>query len=124
YDGKGYPDGLKGNEIPIDGRILAVADAYDAMTSDRPYRRGMPQEKAEAILRDGAGTQWDPYLIDAFFQAMPDIISIRRNYRPRPYPKRGKSHVERSHLAPPAANSALLIDSCSTTPDPASSSPR
>lgn len=91
FDGRGYPDGLAGERIPIDGRILAVADAYDAMTSDRPYRRGMPQEKAEAILRQGAGTQWDPKLIEAFFRAMPDIIAIRKSYRPRPYPTRRRA---------------------------------
>ncbi len=88
YDGRGYPDGLAGKNIPLDGRILAVADAYDAMTSDRPYRRGMPQQQAESILRAGAGTQWDPDLIDAFFDALPDIIEIRRSYRPRDVKKR------------------------------------
>lgn len=83
FDGRGYPDNLSGNEIPLDGRILAVADAYDAMTSDRPYRAGMPQEKAESILRSGAGEQWDPEAIDAFFQAMPDILHIKQTYEPR-----------------------------------------
>jgi HD-GYP domain-containing protein (c-di-GMP phosphodiesterase class II) len=81
YDGAGYPDGLAGEDIPIDGRILAIGDAYDAMTSDRPYREGMPQERAEAILREGAGAQWDPRLVDVFFQIMPDIITIRANYQ-------------------------------------------
>ena len=81
YDGKGYPDGLAGKNIPIDGRILAVVDAYDAMTSDRPYRKGMPQEKAESILREGAGTQWDDEIVDAFMAVMPDIIRIRDEYQ-------------------------------------------
>lgn len=67
-DGSGYPHGLKAEEIPLAARILAVADSYDAMTSNRPYRRGMPTEKAEAILRDGAGRQWDPACVDAFFR--------------------------------------------------------
>ena len=80
HDGKGYPDGLAGEVIPLDGRILAIADAYDAMTSDRPYRQGMPQEKAESILQSGAGTQWDPELLDIFFRIMPDIVSIRETY--------------------------------------------
>jgi len=83
YDGAGYPDGLAGNEIPLDGRILAVVDAYDAMTSDRPYRPGMPPEKAQAILRDGAGTQWDAELVDAFFTALPRIERVRNTYQIR-----------------------------------------
>ncbi|UKS26402.1 HD domain-containing protein [Paenibacillus sp. HWE-109] len=66
YDGKGYPDGLQGQDIPEFGRIIAVADAFDAMTSDRPYRKGMAVEKALAILADGKGTQWDPRFAQAF----------------------------------------------------------
>ncbi|MBC8356466.1 MAG: HD-GYP domain-containing protein [Planctomycetes bacterium] len=88
YNGRGYPDGLAADNIPLDGRILAVADAFDAMTSDRPYRSGMPQEKAEAILKDGAGKQWDPEMIDAFFRAMPDILQIKKTYQPRLQPVR------------------------------------
>jgi hypothetical protein len=88
YDGTGYPDGLSGNEIPLDARIMAVADAYDAMTSDRPYRKGMPQEKVEAILSAGRGTHWDPRVVEAFLTAMPDIVRIRQSYRPRPQRRR------------------------------------
>ena len=80
-DGAGYPDGLAGEAIPLDARILAVADAYDAMTSDRPYRRGLSQEKAEAILREEAGSQWDTELISSFLQIMTDIVELRTNYR-------------------------------------------
>ncbi len=76
-DGSGYPGGLKGEEIPLMARILAVADAYDAMTSDRPYRPGMPLAKAESILRNGAGTQWDPQVVAAFFGAHEEIAEIR-----------------------------------------------
>jgi len=76
YDGTGYPDGLAGDEIPYVGRLLAVVDAYDAMTSDRPYRAGMPTERAEQILCDGAGQQWDPQLVAAFFQALPEMKTI------------------------------------------------
>ncbi|MFP4977077.1 HD domain-containing phosphohydrolase [Paenibacillus sp. CN-4] len=60
YDGRGYPDGLAGEDIPLFGRVIAVADAYDAMTSDRPYRKGMEHERALNIIREGRGTQWDP----------------------------------------------------------------
>ncbi|MTH53111.1 HD domain-containing protein [Bacillus mangrovi] len=70
YDGFGYPEGLKGHEIPKFGRILAVADAYDAMTSDRPYRKGMPVGKALSIIREGKGTQWDPVYAEVFLQHM------------------------------------------------------
>ncbi|MNR52893.1 Cyclic di-GMP phosphodiesterase response regulator RpfG [compost metagenome] len=66
YDGKGYPDGLAGTAIPLHGRIIAVADAYDAMTSDRPYRKGMDHERALAILEQGRGTQWDPEFAGLF----------------------------------------------------------
>ncbi|MMZ44774.1 Cyclic di-GMP phosphodiesterase response regulator RpfG [compost metagenome] len=66
YDGKGYPDQLSGEDIPLFGRIIAVADAYDAMTSDRPYRKGMKEEKAVMILEEGKGTQWDPYFAELF----------------------------------------------------------
>jgi putative two-component system response regulator len=58
-DGNGYPDHLTGDAIPLGARLVAVADGWDAMTSDRPYRAGMPQDEARKILLDGAGTQWD-----------------------------------------------------------------
>lgn len=77
YDGKGYPDGLAGLSIPLFGRIIAVADAFDAMTSDRPYRKGMSVEKALKILHDGKGTQWDP----EFAQLFIDFISESGNYK-------------------------------------------
>jgi len=87
-DGRGYPDRLEGSEIPIDGRILAVADAYDAMTSDRPYRKGMSSDQAVEILRDGAGTQWDTNLVDAFIDILDEIKAIRANYQPTIPPNR------------------------------------
>lgn len=74
-DGSGYPLGLKGNEIPLFARILAVADSYDAMTSDRPYRAGMATAKAEGILRECAGSQWDARVVRAFFD---DIDAMRQ----------------------------------------------
>lgn len=65
-DGKGYPDGLRGSEIPQLARIAAIADAFDAMTSDRPYRKGMDHQKALAEIQRCAGQQFDPELVDAF----------------------------------------------------------
>jgi HD-GYP domain-containing protein (c-di-GMP phosphodiesterase class II) len=79
-NGTGYPDGLKGEEIPLDARIMAVADAYDAMTSDRAYRKGMPHEKAIAIITAGAGTQWDAKVVEAFLGVIDDITAIRYGY--------------------------------------------
>ena len=94
YDGGGYPDGLDGNNIPLDGRILAVADAYDAMTSDRPYRKGMPHERAVDILRSGSGSQWDSILIDHFMTILPRICEIRNNHDLRPTPSRQRGTIE------------------------------
>jgi HD-GYP domain-containing protein (c-di-GMP phosphodiesterase class II) len=75
-DGTGYPHRLAGDQIPLFARILAVADSFDAMTSSRPYRKAMPLERAESILRDGSGKQWDANVINAFFDALPDIMTI------------------------------------------------
>lgn len=69
WDGRGYPDGLDAENIPLGARIVAVADAYDAMTSDRPYRRGMQHQEATALLRDGAGSQWDAAIVKAFLDS-------------------------------------------------------
>jgi HD-GYP domain-containing protein (c-di-GMP phosphodiesterase class II) len=72
-DGTGYPHGLRGDQIPLMARILSVADALDAMTSHRPYRQGMPVEKAAAILQSGAGQQWDSNVVSAYFAATDSI---------------------------------------------------
>jgi putative two-component system response regulator len=66
YDGKGYPFGLAAEDIPEEGRVMAVCDAFDAMTSTRVYRPAMPVEKAVSILREGAGGQWDPACVELF----------------------------------------------------------
>lgn len=66
WDGGGYPDGLSGENIPHLARILSVADAFDAMTSDRPYRRAMKVATARIELERGAGTQFDPAAVEAF----------------------------------------------------------
>ncbi|MGC3969374.1 MAG: HD domain-containing protein [Pirellulales bacterium] len=80
WDGKGYPFGLAGTNIPFLARIVAVADAYDAMASDRPYRKGMEDEKLDAIFRSGSGKQWDPDIVDAFFRARDDIRMISQRH--------------------------------------------
>lgn len=76
WDGSGYPSRLDSSQIPLSARIIAVADAFDAMTSNRPYRKGMPDEKVDQILRDGAGRQWDPQVIEAFFRVREDMRRI------------------------------------------------
>jgi HD-GYP domain-containing protein (c-di-GMP phosphodiesterase class II) len=70
YDGKGYPDGLKGPLIPLCARILAVADAFEAMRSDRPYRRALPLETAKEELKRNAGTQFDPEVVEVFLSIL------------------------------------------------------
>lgn len=75
-DGHGYPNQLAGDEIPIAARIIAVADAYDAMTSSRPYRDAMSAQKAESIIRQNAGKQWDADVVAAFFEALDNVHTI------------------------------------------------
>lgn len=75
-DGKGYPDGLKGDEIPLAARIVAIADTFHALVSDRPYRKGMPLDKACEILMSGAGIQWDEDLVRKFIQIAPSLSSM------------------------------------------------
>jgi len=69
-DGGGYPHGLAGDAIPLEARILAVADAYEAMTADRPYRTALGHDAAREELMAGAGTQFDPAVVDAFLAAL------------------------------------------------------
>jgi HD-GYP domain-containing protein (c-di-GMP phosphodiesterase class II) len=70
FDGSGYPDGLKGSDIPIESRIILVCDAYDAMTSDRPYRKRLPAEEARRRLEEAAGSQFDPTVVKAFLRCL------------------------------------------------------
>lgn len=69
YDGKGYPDGLRGTEIPLMARIVAVADTFDAMTTDRPYRKRLPDSVVLAEIEECAGSQLDPVVVQAFLRA-------------------------------------------------------
>ena len=78
FDGNGYPRGLKGEDIPQLGRILAVIDAYSAMTIDRPYRKALPHAKAIEELRKGAGSQFDPVMVEAFLATMEDSEKGRK----------------------------------------------
>jgi putative nucleotidyltransferase with HDIG domain len=74
FNGKGYPLGRAGNEIALHARIFAVADCYDALTSDRPYRKGLPAEQTIAMLLEKSGIQFDPQVIEAFTAAMSESL--------------------------------------------------
>jgi HD-GYP domain-containing protein (c-di-GMP phosphodiesterase class II) len=78
YDGRGYPDGLAGADIPLLARVLAVADACEAMMSPRPYRDALPPERVAARLAEGAGRQWDPAVVEAFRACGRDVCAIRQ----------------------------------------------
>lgn len=80
WDGNGYPLGLKGNDIPIEGRMTAVADVYDALSSARPYKKAFPREKCFAILKEDSGTHFDPEVVDAFFRRADEIIEIQMQF--------------------------------------------
>jgi HD-GYP domain-containing protein (c-di-GMP phosphodiesterase class II) len=79
YDGRGYPHGMSGDSIPMLARILAVADSFDAMNTSRPYRLAMPAERVDQILREGASTQWDPVVIEAYTRCRDRLIAIRQH---------------------------------------------
>ncbi len=81
YDGKGYPKGLAGDEIPLAARIVAVADVYDALTSKRIYKSAFSHEKARKIILEGRGTQFDPDVVDAFLAREQDFQRIKNHLR-------------------------------------------
>lgn len=85
WDGSGYPGGLAGEAIPQSGRIVAVADVFDALTSSRPYKRAWTVEAATAFVRDNAGSHFDPAVAACFLENLPEILAIRNQY-PEPEP--------------------------------------
>ena len=80
WDGSGYPNSLKGIEIPIAGRITAIADVFDALTSKRPYKEPFSVEKSLAIISEGRGSHFDPDVVDAFFAIQDEILTIKKQY--------------------------------------------
>ena len=80
WDGKGYPEGLKGEDIPLSARIMAVADVFDALCSNRIYKPAFPLEEALKIIEEGKGTQFDPRCVEVFLEALPDIKATLRRY--------------------------------------------
>jgi putative nucleotidyltransferase with HDIG domain len=75
WDGSGYPDGLAGDEIPVGARVLSIVDCYDALTSDRPYRRALSHGSAVAMIHERAGSMYDPAMVDAFMRIVPRLRS-------------------------------------------------
>ena len=81
WDGSGYPSGLAGEDIPLAGRICAVADVFDALTSRRPYKEAFSVEKSIAIIREGQGTHFDPKVLNVFLDNIDEILEIKRKYQ-------------------------------------------
>lgn len=100
WDGNGYPLGLAGNVIPLEARICALADAFEAMTSDRPYRRALTYDEACAQVRQGTGTQFDPALVEAFLSIDPhDWVLLRSQTAHRSVCHTGGGGGNADHLA-------------------------
>ena len=81
WDGEGYPDGLSGDDIPLSARVMAVADVFDALVSERPYKKGFSVEKAFSIIREESGTHFDPKIVNAFLAAKDAVIAVERKFR-------------------------------------------
>ncbi|MCM8738817.1 PAS domain S-box protein [Azospirillum sp. A1-3] len=84
WDGSGYPNGLRGEAIPIEGRIVAVCDVFDALTSTRPYKTPWSIDDALRLLRENAGTHFDPTVVDAFHRILPAVLDVRGRYADEP----------------------------------------
>jgi HD-GYP domain-containing protein (c-di-GMP phosphodiesterase class II) len=76
WNGEGYPEGLKGEQIPLSARIMAVADVFDALVSRRSYKDGMPFEKAMDIIKEGSGSHFDPQIVKAFVDSEAEVRKI------------------------------------------------
>lgn len=80
WDGSGYPCGLAGEDIPLTGRVVAVADVFDALTTERPYKKAWPIEEAVEFLKEQSGKHFEPELIVCFIDILPDILQVREQY--------------------------------------------
>src|SRR5690554_4831768 len=81
WDGSGYPKGLKGSDIPVSARIVALADVFDALTSERPYKKAWPVEDATDLIRSQSGKHFDPNLVEVFFRCLPAILEVRNRWQ-------------------------------------------
>jgi putative two-component system response regulator len=88
WDGTGYPLGLRGDEIPLAARMVAIADVFDALTSDRPYKRAWSVDDATTYIRRESGGHFDPHLVDLFLEVVPDLLKIMAMYKDAPVPLR------------------------------------
>ena len=99
FDGSGYPDGLAGDQIPVASRILLVTDAFDAMTTDRPYRKAMPVQAAIEELKRNSGSQFDPTVVAAFLRVVdrdgPILPHTRAETREEPAAARASTKARR-----------------------------
>ena len=84
WDGSGYPQGLAGEDIPLSGRIVAIADVFDALTTERPYKNAWTVEDAVKLINDGSGQHFDPNLVPIFHEVLPDILKIKEQYAEGP----------------------------------------
>ncbi|PKA16154.1 HD domain-containing phosphohydrolase [Leptospira haakeii] len=80
WDGSGYPNGIKGDDIPVEARIVTIADVFDALTTERPYKKAWSIEDAVNHIRKGAGSHFDPGLVPVFLNLMPDLLAIRERW--------------------------------------------
>lgn len=83
WDGSGYPRGISGAEIPVEARIIAIADVFDALTSERPYKKAWPVEEAVQLLREQSGRHFDPELVELFLGQLPAILEIKERWAER-----------------------------------------
>ena len=118
WDGKGYPDGLKGDQIPITARILTVADVFDAIREDRQYRKGMGRDESCQFLRNNSGSQFDPEIVEAFLTDLPkyeeEIAAHKASQQPVLTPTTQAGLSESAMKAVPAAG---LAQAATSTPD-------
>jgi response regulator RpfG family c-di-GMP phosphodiesterase len=84
YDGSGYPQGLRGDAIPLSGRLCSIVDVFDALTSVRPYKSAWPVDEAVVTIRSGAGTQFDPEIVALFDASQPELLDIKRRFADAP----------------------------------------
>ena len=80
WDGKGYPEGLAGEVIPLSARVMAVADVFDALASPRVYKPAFPLDKALDIISEGAGTQFDPKCVEVFMDSLDEVKAVLKKY--------------------------------------------
>lgn len=110
WDGSGYPNGLLGGEIPLEGRMAAIADVFDALTSDRVYRPAMTVDKALSIMADGRGSHFDPDLLDVFFDSIVEVMMIRDG-QIEEQQRRRKENIGKRRRNRPRAQSLKAVDS-------------